>query len=458
MYALLLLTWLAVLPLHVSTCAFKEVAIDFLDNVDALGPSLNSPLIIKRGFSDSAKDGDKQIFLNRLGNDTVTLTKDVQYQSRSGAFKSEAVRYTIKEWADSLDGKGTIRYVFSLLSDADHHALDAKLLEFYPIPAQLRRHSLSRFLAMGSKSRGLALHSHGMTWIGLLAGTKDWYVFPPGQNVDQFLHKFHSQKELRNAPGVRRCVQHTSDIVILPYGWFHATFDTSDWTVGFGAQTYPAPDWPASEAGFAASSGNTSDSALPSSEFSSGLLALAARSGHSAAVERMLREKVPYGSALHQASRSGHVEVVNTMLAHKANVNERVGGSPLSFAVAAGRAECVKLLLEHNADPELGVHLIDVAAQNGHSEVVDALVGMGRDVNEKNHIGKTALHSAIYSGHSGLVSHLLSARADPHAVIEAGSARLTPAQLAAHGGHTQIITILEQAQQNQKGWAHLEDL
>jgi ankyrin repeat protein len=262
-------------------------------------------------------------------------------------------------------------------------------------------------------------------------------------------------------------LQRSSDIVILPYGWYHATFDTSDWTVGLGAQSeasyYGKTAFPATAAGFAASSGNTSSGV----KFSSALLELAARGGHNAAVEQMLSEKVSSGSALHLASRSGHVEVVKTLLTHNANVNAPLkardrgdgsGPTSLDLAVTEGRADCVKLLLEHNAHPDPAVNLMGRAAEQGHSQVVDTLVRMGRDVNQKDHFGATALHMATRSGHDGLVSHLLNVRADPNAKIDDGRDGLTPAQVAYFEGHVKIRDILEQAQQRKKGRSPADEM
>lgn len=86
-------------------------------------------------------------------------------------------------------------------------------------------------------------------------------------------------------------------------------------------------------------------------------------------------------TALHYASRSGHLDVCRLLLDHNANPNvqTRSGAvTPLHRAAYCGHSKIVQLLLQHGADPVLadvdGKLPIHKAAEKGHSEIVKLLV------------------------------------------------------------------------------------
>ncbi len=54
-----------------------------------------------------------------------------------------------------------------------------------------------------------------------------------------------------------------------------------------------------------------------------------------------------------------------------------------------------------------------IAAQEGHSEAVEALLEGGAAINLANIKGSTALHLAANNGHEDCVRVILEARADP---------------------------------------------
>lgn len=86
---------------------------------------------------------------------------------------------------------------------------------------------------------------------------------------------------------------------------------------------------------------------------------------------------------LHIAVEKGNSEVVSVLIEAGANPNSRRlnGTTPLIVAASGGHMEVVKILLHAKADPLLTVTharsclvALDVAAQNGHSEVVHKLI------------------------------------------------------------------------------------
>jgi ankyrin repeat protein len=91
-------------------------------------------------------------------------------------------------------------------------------------------------------------------------------------------------------------------------------------------------------------------------------LHLAARNGHVACVELLLRHgakvdmyNTAWNTPLHLAAKEGRTACAALLLRHGAAVNARNSDedTPLHFAAGIGNVQCVKLLLEHGADPTL---------------------------------------------------------------------------------------------------------
>lgn len=119
---------------------------------------------------------------------------------------------------------------------------------------------------------------------------------------------------------------------------------------------------------------------------------------------------------LHVAAFFGHSEVVNALLDRGADVNARSTNSmkntPLHAAAAGGNIELVRLLLERGADAN--------ASQEG---------------------GWTALHSAAQSGNREMVELLLAHGAHVNSRAENNQAAL---DLALTRGHQAIARLLEE--------------
>ena len=81
-----------------------------------------------------------------------------------------------------------------------------------------------------------------------------------------------------------------------------------------------------------------------------------------------------------------------------------------------------------------------LAAENGHKECVDLLIGNGADLNLPNKFGKTALVMAAENGHYDIVQSLcLSGNSDLNQTSKRGVSAL---MLAAVKGHTFIVRCL----------------
>ncbi len=81
--------------------------------------------------------------------------------------------------------------------------------------------------------------------------------------------------------------------------------------------------------------------------------------------------------------KKGHVAIAHAFLAKGAiaNARDRHGGPALHWAVGGGRAETVKLLLDHGADPRAldgeDQTALDLAQKRGRDEIAEVLRGGG---------------------------------------------------------------------------------
>ncbi|KAI3448779.1 hypothetical protein Pfo_005444 [Paulownia fortunei] len=109
-------------------------------------------------------------------------------------------------------------------------------------------------------------------------------------------------------------------------------------------------------------------------------------------------------TALHLACRRGSVELVEAILECKeANVDvlDKDGDPPLVFALAAGSPECVRALIERNANVRsrlregLGPSVAHVCAYHGQPECMRELLLAGADPNAVDDEGESVLHRAV---------------------------------------------------------------
>jgi hypothetical protein len=150
-------------------------------------------------------------------------------------------------------------------------------------------------------------------------------------------------------------------------------------------------------------------------------------------------------SALHYAALSREATVAAILLDAGADPNaiNRDGLSPLAVALAAGNETLARYLLEHGAlaDPPRGVPALIAAA--GAADDLPGLVRLltrhKADLNARDRLGRSALHSAALAGHAELAEALLAAGADVDARDSHG---ITPLMEAVRAGHNRVLQRL----------------
>lgn len=145
---------------------------------------------------------------------------------------------------------------------------------------------------------------------------------------------------------------------------------------------------------------------------------------------------------LHAGVMVDHPEVVSEMILNGTTLTslDESGNSVLHSAARNNSGESIELLLQGEDIPlnlknRFGDAPLHVAARFGHVRIIEALLEVGAEVDQKNDGGSTALILAVQGGKLGAVITLLKHQAD-YSIKDASD--LTAAQTALLNGHLQI--------------------
>ncbi|KAK7290661.1 hypothetical protein RIF29_05239 [Crotalaria pallida] len=205
-----------------------------------------------------------------------------------------------------------------------------------------------------------------------------------------------------------------------------------------------------------------------------GPIHLAAREGHVDVLRLLLLKGAKVDSltkdgntALHLAVEEHRRDCAKLLLANGARTNirnAREGNTPLHIAAETGDESMVKLLLHKGANKDVRNKLsktpYDVAAENGHKHIFDALrfgddlcvaarkgevrmiqklIEGGAAINGRDQHGWTALHRASFKGRIDAVRALLEKGIDVDAKDEDG---YTALHCAVESGHADVTEVL----------------
>ena len=123
------------------------------------------------------------------------------------------------------------------------------------------------------------------------------------------------------------------------------------------------------------------------------------------------------GTGLMIAAWEGNIPMMELFVAHGADVNKTnaAGEQALLHAAWRGKLDAVKWLLAHGAKINRGPlqwSALHYAVFAGHTEIALYLIGRGADINARSTNGSSVLMMAAYEGHEELARKLVGLGAD----------------------------------------------
>lgn len=348
--------------------------------------------------------------------------------------------------------RATASPAFGVLFENDFHAAHRALGGFCRMPPLLQKVHGSPIFSAGRRHTGVGFHRHNESWLAQLRGRKAWLLVPPDADRPVALPPWWYLKE--RPPDLMVCVLHPGEVLFLPSGWWHATWNLDDFTVAFGWEGGASAVWgPEMHAIADGDMKRLIHWGLHSADRATSAMAeLAARGGHTEVLRWLLREDADVGlgengtPAALKAARGGHLAVLEILLrcgyAGVVDSSDKRSDSitPLHEASRCGQVDAAVWLLQHRADASMrnsdGFEPVHLAAFYGHCRVVDALLAAGVFCDAPDGKGSAPLLHAAFNGHAATAELLLAARAS---LSTYDALRMTPLHVAALRGHSVLV-------------------
>lgn len=160
-----------------------------------------------------------------------------------------------------------------------------------------------------------------------------------------------------------------------------------------------------------------------------------------------------FATALCVAAEAGHWDVVKELIGAGADIHlvDKLGRTPLMYAVARAEPEIVFFLIGKGANPnvrrvdEKGITPLILAAVRDRPKIIKALVRSGALVDETNFLGRSAMLEAAFYGHEASVRMLVRVGADVNWSDRSGA---TPLSAAAKMNRMECAKLLVKAKAN----------
>jgi len=180
------------------------------------------------------------------------------------------------------------------------------------------------------------------------------------------------------------------------------------------------------------------------------VLSLAAKKGHLDIVMALLNAGADANAidakgrtALHRASEGNHLDIAKSILVAGANPNiiDEEGRTPFDIADLFGYDEMGKLITKFGGESQkkyerIGDMLTDAVDENDIDTIV-SLIASGVNLNQKDSMGKTALHYAVEYGMHEIIKVLIKNGADPQIADTEGASSFDLAL-----ARTEILSLL----------------
>ncbi|CAE7367092.1 unnamed protein product [Symbiodinium sp. CCMP2592] len=119
----------------------------------------------------------------------------------------------------------------SVVFENDFESNRHQLLESFDVPPLLASVHGAPILSIGRQDTGIGFHRHSAAWLAQLLGRKLWLLLPGGKRPPA---RAPWQYLLHRPPGLVICVAQPGEVVFVPAGWWHATWNLDDVSVAAG--------------------------------------------------------------------------------------------------------------------------------------------------------------------------------------------------------------------------------
>ena len=163
--------------------------------------------------------------LLRQHGDVEISLRDIGAVARSGGAFHSSNRLSLREFIETLDASNARSH--AMLFSTARDECWARLSADYKVPCALQDAVAKPIVSIGSTGGGLSFHQHEENWLALITGRKRWFLAPPKAAPPQTAHRRVTEESQPRHPGMLVVDQQPGEILYLPTGWWHCTYNYS---------------------------------------------------------------------------------------------------------------------------------------------------------------------------------------------------------------------------------------